>query len=401
MKLAFQIAISCALGCRLASAQTAALNPIERLNARLASHETVLIHDGSPRGYLMSVLDELAIDPASQMLVFSKTSLQMERISPQNPRGLFFNDEVSVGYVPGGNLIEFATYDAEQGVVFYTLDAAPAATSAEVKPLKLEARTRDCGSCHSSRAGSVMVVQSVFPQADGTAFISLGTIMPKAIDHRTPLEERWGGWYVTGTHGRMEHMGNATPRNPFRPLDLKQPGTFNRTSLVGKVDTSPYPLPSSDIVALMTFEHQMYVTNLIARLKFIVSHKQERADGTAAEAVEQLVEGLFFSHETPLTNRVRGVSDFAANFTARGPRDNQCRSLRDFDLQQRMFRYRFSYMIYSPIFDSLPEVARKPVLARVRQVLAGQGGAAFEHLSPDDRRNIREILAATKPRILE
>jgi hypothetical protein len=387
-------AASAAILCGALASDAIESNPVERLNARIVEGgpllHPVLHHDGTRRGYLMSLLDALHIDPASQMLVFSKTSLQMDFISPTNPRALFFNDEVSVGFVPNGHLLELATFDPEKGVVFYTLPMSAA------EPLKIERKERECASCHSSRAGMAMVVQSVIPMENGYPFISLGTIMPKPVDHRTPFDERWGGWYVTGTHGKMRHMGNSLPRDDFHPFDLM--GPQNIVTVPAKVDATVYPKPTSDIVALMVFEHQMYVTNMIARVNRVVRH--EPADVGLDEAIEQLVAALFFSGETKITDPIRGSSDFAAHFAARGPMDGEGRSLRQFDLDKRLFRYPFSYMVYSPIFDALPDTIQKRVASRIGQVLKGEGGAAYAHLSAEDRENIRKILLATKPALL-
>ncbi len=53
---------------------------VTRLSAQLESGETRLEHDA--HGYLTSVLRAMDIAVSSQILVFSKTSMQMQRISP-------------------------------------------------------------------------------------------------------------------------------------------------------------------------------------------------------------------------------------------------------------------------------------------------------------------------------
>jgi len=331
------------------------------------------------------------------MLVFSKTSLQMNRIAPDNPRALYFNDDVAVGFVPGGQLLELATFDVEMGVVFYTMDAEAG------RPLTLERHDGACGSCHSTAPRANMVVQSVYPMADGAPFISQGTIEPLRVDHRTPFEDRWGGWYVTGATGKMKHRGNAMPKDDLHPFDLEGPSnllTLVGAKLPGKPDISPYPRATSDVVALMVFEHQMYVTNLVSRLNRITRKDLDRIEGGLASTVEELVAALFFSGEARIEEPVRPSSDFAEHFAARGPRDDRGRSLREFDLRTRLFRYPFSYMIYSPVYDALPEAAKLRVGARINEVLAGQGGEAYGHLTAEDRKAIREILLATAPHVL-
>ena len=84
-----------------------------------------------------------------------------------------------------------------------------------------------------------------------------------------------------------------------------------------------------------------------------------------------------------------------------GPRDSHGRSLRDFDLERRIFRYPCSYLIYSPAFDALPVAVREYVSKRLNEILSGEDQTAeFQHLSAEDRRAIREILAETKPGLL-
>ena len=101
--------------------------------------------------------------------------------------------------------------------------------------------------------------------------------------------------------------------------------------------------------------------------------------------------------ETELTDAVRGTSSFSQEFTARGPQDQQGRSLRQFDLKTRVFRYPCSYLIYSDCFDALPEPVLERVYQRLWDVLTGEDEAEkFAHLSAADRTAILEILRDTK-----
>src|SRR5262249_17374754 len=97
-------------------------NPVRRLNEALAAGPAYLsCHGDSGRGYLRSLLDALQVGVESQVLVFSETSNQATHINPSHPRAIYFNDAVAVGWVPGTELLEVATHDPQQGVVFYTL----------------------------------------------------------------------------------------------------------------------------------------------------------------------------------------------------------------------------------------------------------------------------------------
>jgi len=367
-------------------------DPVSLLVKRIERGEVRLDYGSDGWGYLRSLLKHLDIEIDSQILVFSKTSFQLSKISPTTPRALYFNDSVSIGAVQEGNVFELTALDPSQGLVFYTLD-----TRQSDKP-HFERRFSECLNCHGPAGG--LVVSSVYSSVDGMPFVT-GTFF-EGIDHRTPLENRWGGWYVSGTHGSVRHLGNAVARNPDRPFDLEQDGTQNLTSLETKFDTTKYVAPTSDIVALMTIEHQARMTNLITRVnqqfrRALNTGTLDKSKASLDLAVEQLVEYLLFVDEAPLRDPVKGNSTFTATFSRRGPRDGQGRSLRDFDLQKRLFQHPLSYMIYSEIFDAMPDTARTRVYQRLNDVLSGtERERKFAHLSAADRKAIVEILRDTK-----
>lgn len=368
-------------------------DPISRLSRQIDSGETKLDYSADGWGYLTSLLKHLDIHIDSQVLVFSKTSFQLTKISPKTPRAIFFNDSAAVGSVQDGPYFELTAVDPSQGLVYYTLD-----TQKGDKP-HFERRFTECLNCHGPANG--LVVSSVYPSADGTPFVT-GTFF-EGIDQRTPLENRWGGWYVTGTHGSLRHLGNAYASNPDRPFDLQQEDTQNLTSLSTKFDTTKYLTGTSDIVALMTLEHQARMTNLIIG----VGQQFRRASNVGAmessrnnldRAVGQLVDFMLFVDEAPIEDPLKGVSTFTTTFPQRGPRDHAGRSLRDFDLQKRLFKYPLSYMIYSEAFDALPSAARDRIWQRLQDVLSGKDQSPkFAHLSVKDRQAIVEILRDTKP----
>jgi hypothetical protein len=380
---------------------------IARLQKRIDSGEVKLKSDDN-FGYLRSVLQALGVSESSQVLVFSKTSFQAPRIAPRTPRALYFNDKVEVGFVRTGEVLEFASQDPKLGIVFYTLDQEPSAHP--------HFDRRDtCLQCHQS-GGTLgvpgLVVRSVFPDSTGMPLFHAGTFV---TDHRSPLKERWGGWYVTGTSGDQTHMGNAVVEDRNQPDKLQCDNTQNLTDLHGKIDTGAYLTPHSDIVALMTLEHQTQMTNLITRVgwearmalhdnaaisKALGRPAADLSDSTTHRinsAAEELVTYMLFSGETKLTALIKGTSDFTAEFAKSGPRDSKGRSLREFDLQTRMFRYPCSYMIYSEAFDQMPDVVKARIFLRLKEVLTGKDTSApFAHLTPADRKNIYEILTATK-----
>lgn len=382
-------------------------DPVARFQKRLNSGQARLEFTAD-RGYLDSLLKALDIPLESQVLVFSKTSFQAPRIAPRLPRALYFNDTVSVGWVRGGDVLELAAVDPRQGVIFYTLDQDPAA-----KP-RFERRDT-CLQCHQSGATEGvpgLVVRSVFPDPSGMPQFHAGTFV---TDHRSPLKERWGGWYVSGTHGSQTHMGNAVVRDRDKPGALETEATQNLTSLQGRFDTGAYPTPHSDIVALLVLEHQTRMTNLITRLDFetrmalsdnaainrALGRPVEELSASALRRIhspaEELVEYMLFAKEARWSEPIRGVSGFAEKFAAAGLRTPDGRSLRDLDLQTRLLRYPCSFLIYSEAFDNLPPIAKDRVYRRMWEVLTGQDASPkFAALSKADRRNVLEILAATK-----
>ncbi|HUQ92083.1 MAG TPA: hypothetical protein VM120_10420 [Bryobacteraceae bacterium] len=386
-------------------------DPVAKLAGRVARGDVKLQFENNGFGYLRSVLKAMDIHTDSQVLVFSKTSFQAPRISPRTPRALYFNDQTSVGIVRGGDVLELAAVDPKQGVVFYTLDQE------QMEKPRFERRDT-CLQCHQS-GGTLgvpgLVVRSVFPESSGMPVFHAGTFVS---DHRSPLKERWGGWYVTGTHGAQTHMGNAVVRDKEMPGQLEREGTQNLTDLSRRFDTGAYLTPHSDIVALMTLEHQTHMTNLITRVGYetrMALHYQrginkafQQPDATMSEstnrridsAVEEMVAYMLFVEETPLTEPIAGANGFAKTFPRQGPRDSQGRSLRDFDLKRRLFRYALSYMIYSEQFDSLPPEARERVYRRLIHVLKGQPcDKKYAKLTSVDRSAILEILRETKPEI--
>jgi hypothetical protein len=366
-------------------------DPISILNAEIEAGRARLKFDGE-QGYLRSVLETLKIPIESQMAVFSKTSVQARLINPENPRTLFFNDSVVVGWVRGG-FIEVAAESPQQGIIFYSL-------SQENHERPRFEQKNDCLTCHDSYdALSVpgMLVRSNFIGPNAMTLRSLGSYN---TDHRSPLEQRWGGWYVTGNSGSIRHMGNAIVTDVNEPQSAVGSETLNLDSLKGKFETNAYLSPYSDIVALMVFEHQMHAMNLLTRLGWQARSAQARrlvGEQYLRHTADDLADYMLFVDEAPLTDAIHGSSGFAAQFSAEGPHDSHARSLRQFDLERRLMRYPCSYMIYSEAFDALPTEARAAVYDRMWQILSGNDKSPkYARLSLADRRAVVEILRETK-----
>lgn len=365
--------------------------PMASLARRLAQGETQLEHDAR-RGYLTALLRELNIEPSSQVLVFSKTSARKHEVSPKVPRALYFNDHVAVAYFPGTPDLEIAATDPTLGMAYYRLDQAKAGHPRLV-------RDDRCLECHiSSRTFGVpgWVVRSFLTREDGD-FDPLGG--KPMVTHRTPLEERWGGYYVTGRHGDVRHLGNLFGAEALARHSTEPSANGNLSDLKAFLDVQPYPEPGSDIVSLLVLDHQACMMNLLIRLRF--ETEAALREGRGMRAVEPTAEAvlryLLFIEEAPLKSPVEGSGAFASRFGQLGPWDARGRSLRQLDLQTRLLKYPCSYMIYSDTFDQLPEPARRHLYRRLWDVLNGEDSSPdYRRIPAQTRQAIREILTATK-----
>jgi hypothetical protein len=368
-------------------AQAPPIDPIAALAADLKAGARPLAFSPNGKGYAPDLLRRLKISEDSQVLVFSKTSLQVAFISPANPRAIYFNDDVSLGLIPGAPLIEMWAVGRDGAVRFYTLKNTQAGAP------QVQAETDQCEVCHKSivPAAPGPLMQSVSTLSSGT-FLFAST--NRFTDGRTPVAERWGGWYVTGRHGQMQHRGNAVLQSAS---DSSPPSgrAQNLTSLAGRFDLSHYSRPTSDIVALMTLEHESGFLNLANAVRALAAARAEPEAMT--RAVDQLADYMLGADGAVLTAPVKGLSGFTERFAAQGEKDSRGRSLREFDLQDRLFRYPVSFMIYSSAFDALPAEPKAAIYRRLAEVLSGRDRSAkYARLTPADRLAALEIVGATK-----
>jgi hypothetical protein len=360
-------------------------DPVSQLNQALQSGRIQLTADG-PSGYLQSLLKALNVPVESQIVVFARDSVQLARITMTNPRALFFNDSVAVGWVRGG-FVELASQDPRNGVIFYALEPGSSQLT----------RRDDCLTCHYSYSTA------------GVPGMLVRSYEQFAVDHTIPIDKRWGGWYVTGSSGSIPHLGNTDLTE--LALGHATNARLNWPSLEGKFDTSGYLSSHSDIVALMVFEHQMHVMNLLTRIGWEARVAEAERSSTPGfrppgtddkpiamdDAAAEVVDYMLFVGEPPIGDPIRGSSGFRERFEQQGPFDRKGRSLRQLDLRSRLMRYPLSYMIYSPLFEGLPAAAKDATYRRLWQVLSGEAqGPQYQHLSLEDRQAIAEILKDTK-----
>lgn len=375
-------------------------DPVAALNDRLEAGDATLRFD-EKWGYLPALLDALDVPRSSQLLVFSKTSAQFRSINPRNARAIYFNDEVYVGWVPEAPVLELSVATSGGGAAFYTIHQVP-----DERPRL----TRDSGSClqchesHRTLGVPGHLTRSVFPGFDGLPHFRHGTVN---VTPATPIGQRWGGWFVTGSID-APHRGNAV--GPDHAYDEFAAGKLERAPR-SFYDPANYLVSSSDVVAHLVLAHQTRVHNAIAkaghetRSAIAYRREMERLFGETSEELlasvrrriegpsERLVRELLGVGAARISNRISGDSGFAREFQERGQRDSQGRSLRDLDLRTRVFRYACSFLIRSPAYEGLPARAREYVERRLAEIVAGRDPSPdFAHLDADDRQVIRAVL---------
>ncbi len=365
----------------------------------------------SEKAFLHSLLDKIDVPLESQVLVFSHTSFQNDLIRPQRPRAIYFSENFYVGWVQGGS-IEIASMDPDLGPIFYRMDT-PFGRQAEPHIV----RDNQCLNCHgSSRTNGYpgMIVRSVYPNSIGSPIFGAGT---RRTDHSSPINERWGGWFVTGESAGQRHQGNIYYKEgaPGEAIPVMDYGGNLKT--LGKAfDTSKYLAPTSDIVALMVLEHQVMAHNAIIRahlntkrwlyIDANVGKHTDRPEGKIGAATlsyidrgaNDLLRVLLFTDEANLEIwGVEGGEAFQKSFAGGALRDADGHSLRDLQLLSRLFKTRLSYMIYSSSFDHLHPVMKKTFYLKLWQSLHGKGEAKIiGHLGDRECTRILKILLATK-----
>lgn len=372
---------------------------VTELQAQIDSGEVSLKFD-SQRGYLDATLAALDISTTSQLLVFSRTSVQQPLISPQTPRAIYFNEDVYVAWVQKSNLLEIASMDPNLGPVFFTLNQI------ESKNPQFNREFRSCLRCHDSfslTGGGTprFMMSSNYTGVAGQLVSHEGSIMTTS---RTPIRSRWGGWYVTGFHGEQRHLGNVLVQTAADIADENLARMGNRETLSTLTEIDPYITPYSDIVALLVIEHQIEVQNKIARTNFhariLLEKKEDLEDDEVARGLEvlgeELLHSLFMVGQPPLTDAIEGTSGFTEAFEEAGRKDGQGRSLWDLDMEQRLFKHPLSYQIYSNAYAGLPAQIKEIVATRMEEILSDDNNEdTYAHLSDEDKQAIREILSAT------
>jgi len=383
--------------------ETASHDEMAKLAAQIETGDWV-VPPSDGKSFLRAVLEKLDVPTASQVLVFSKTSLQNSLINQRNPRSLYFSMDAYVGWVPGGK-VEVIIEDEKLGPVFYILEP-PFGD----QPPKVTRVTDSCLQCHAtSRTSGVpgMLVRSVVPDQNSHPILSAGTTL---VTDATPLKDRWGGWYVSGA-ADDPHLGNRwIDDSPLDEVDFPAEAS-GFEDLGSLIDTDKYLQPTSDVVALLVLEHQCRTHNLLTSAKFnylrsryfheSFGDKQDldSPEGmswkTADSAAKEIVSAFLFTDEIELGGEgVEGGKSFVEAFAKGGVVTEKGKSLRDFRLYARIFKNRCSYMIYSKAFKGLPDLVRGRVFHHLRAALSPE---AENHLGSREKKAIVTILGETVP----
>ena len=352
-----------------------------------------IVLDGSgEKPFLLSLLRALDVPASSQMLVFSTTSLQLRLITPANPRALFFNEDVYIGYIPGGR-VEVVSLDPALGGIYYIFDI-PRGT----EPLHAE-RSNRCMNCHAAEdTGFVpgLVIKSVIPGVRGG---SLDSYRHGETGHAVPFSKRFGGWYLTGAENFMPHLGNVIGQ-------LSSDGMTKYPLVPGaQFDFARYPIASSDVLPQLLHEHQIGFVNRAVAATYHTRTLLAKGplDDTTTTELDKLARDftryLLFADEVPLPpGGMAGDAAFKTDFLRMRRCGPQGTALKDFDLQTRLFRYRCSYMIYGTAFSGLPMEMKQRVYHRLGEALdASRPDTEYAYLPAVEKQAIRGILRATVP----
>lgn len=364
-------------------------DPVARLQRSLLARG-----DNVPRpDNLSALLAALEISETSQMLVFARNARQSRQISPDNPRAIYFNDQVSVAWTPGATNYEISAIDPLRGPVFYLVSAADlrrdsAATDATAEDPSPERRNRgplfqrtdSCLACHvaeTTRHVPGYLVRSMFTTPEGKPESGL-----PLVDHTTPYDQRWGGWYVSGEKLPSRHRGNlatAEARRLFETGTTAVPLTDDQRLRA----TARQLQGTSDVVALMMHDHQTRFQTLLTRLRY------EHELGRPLDTLPDFVRTMLLWNEPPLPHPVAGRADYRAWFESAGPETS--RPLRQLDLHTRLLRNPLSWLVTTPQFQEMPAPLREAIHAAALRLVVDEDETA-PTLSAADRQLLTEQL---------
>lgn len=380
-----------------------------------AARKEGFLSSGTDQEILNELLERLDVPIESQVLVFSKTSAQNSHISPRTPRAIYFSDDVYLGWVQGGE-IEVASFDDRIGIVFHLIKL----TEREENSPPSLVRERSCLNCHAGSSNQDLpglLVRSVYPSESGLPLFEAGTFHTR---QSSPIAERWGGWYVTGGVEDQTHLGNALAEVVDRSagVSLRRFSEGAVQKLDDFFEADPYlDGGKSDVVALMTLEHQAGVHNVLVEANLttqatLYRHTEmQKAFGEPLDAplsetnerildrmAEKVLREMLYVEEVELPGGIEGSPAFQTAFAENRRKSKEGRSLKDYRLYGHLMKYRCSHLIYSTVFEHLPKEMRVRILDKLHGILTKPAAwPDFAHLGDSERAHLLEILGETVP----
>jgi len=355
----------------------------------------IKLNFGSEKKYLSSLLDELTISPHSQLLVYSTTSLQLSRISPTNPRAIYFTDDIYLGYVPGGQ-IEIIGIDPQLGAIPYIFNL-PKENDFKHPTIY---RSKRCMNCHASPdigGAPGLLIASVIP-GDGGG--SIDAFRKKISGHGVPYEKRFGGWHITGRHPFVETWANQIG-------EMRDGNILKIPNPPGKYFTwDKYLTEKSDLIPHLLLEHQIGFTNRCIAITYKfrelkILNRDSRNINLIEEETQSLLSYILFKNEALLPeNKINSETQYVLDFENSSTRNQKGKDLRKLNLKTRLFNLRCSYMIFSNSFSGLPSVIKDCLINKLHLILSCDQKKippAFSYLGNDERKIIKQILSTSLP----
>lgn len=348
----------------------------------------------SEKDYLLSLLNLFSISPHSQLLVFSTTSLQLNRISPSNPRAIYFSEDVYLGYVPGGQ-IEIIGIDPYLGAIPYIFNLPDKNAPTHPKIY----RSKRCMNCHASNdIGGIpgLLISSVIPAPGGG---TIDVFRKRNFGHSVSYNERFGGWHITGPHPFTNSWANSIgsmQEEQIKKID-NPPGAF--------FGWEKYLTNSSEIIPHLILEHQVGFTNLCISISYKFREisnpnknlsNQKIKDFIESEA-QSLLSYILFKDEPPFPqNQIDKNSKYINDFQKGNNSLKIVHSLRKLNLETRLFENRCSYMLFSNSFKGLPVQIKDHLIPKLHFILTSNSEEVpeeFSYLGVAEKERIHKTLS--------
>lgn len=364
----------------------------KKVSEFLTQKSTNELQFDSEKESLHNLLSDLNISIHSQTLVFSNTSLQLSRISQNNPRAIFFNDNLYLGYVPGG-FIEIIGIDAQIGAIPYVFKLPQ---KGDLQYPQIRRSTR-CMRCHATKqTGGVpgLLLSSVIPAETGG---SLDNLNPGKPGHNLPYTRRFGGWFLTNQADNHNNWSNSIGV-------MNQKGQIKQKKIQLPVyNISKYHLSNeSEMVTHLVMEHQIGFTNLCISAQYALRESRLSKNKSTKHQVEdyfveQLLRYSLFVDEPNLSiPSDKETSRFITYFEKSYPKKNPFNLFRKIELNTRLFKTRCSYMLGTPVFKALPDDFKNTFMISLREIVSKKNTELSflgSHLEEDERERILHVLS--------